>query len=138
MKNNIVSHPCTIKSIDNNIIEVSIIVTSGCASCEIKGACSLNETEEKAVFIKTKNANRYHVGQTATIEMRQSLGLFAVLLGFVLPLIILVLGLIIFIHIGINQGLSGLLSLSLLLPYYLALFIFRNKIGSKFDYNLRV
>ncbi len=137
MKNKIVTHPGIIKKIELNKVEVAIMVTSGCASCEVKGACTVSEVEEKVVNVKTKNTSQYKTGQLITIEMSQSLGTWAVLLGYVFPFFVLFLGLILFINIGLDQGLSGVLSLLMLIPYYGVLYLLRNYLNTRFTYNIR-
>ncbi len=137
MKKNIVTHPGIIKKIEDNKVEIAIMVTSGCASCEIKGACSVSDVEEKSVMVTVDDANRYSINQPITIEMQQSLGTWAVLLGYVFPFLVLFIGLIIFINIGIDQGIAGLLSLLLLLPYYLSLYFLKNYLGTRFNYSIR-
>lgn len=137
MKKNIVTHPGVIKKVEGNKVEVAIMVTSGCASCEIKGACSVSDVEEKSVIVIMENAEEFKAGQQITIEMSQSLGTWAVLLGYVFPFLVLFLGLIIFIKLGLDQGLAGILALSLLLPYYLTLYSLRSYLGSRFNYNIR-
>jgi len=137
LKKNIVAHPGIIKRIEDNKVEIAIMVTSGCASCEIKGACSVSDVEEKSVMVTVDDANRYSINQPITIEMQQSLGTWAVLLGYVFPFLVLFTGLIIFINIGIDQGIAGLLSLLLLLPYYLSLYFLKNYLGTRFYYNIR-
>ncbi|HJN05960.1 MAG TPA: SoxR reducing system RseC family protein [Bacteroidales bacterium] len=137
MRNKIVTHPGIIKKITGNNIEIAIMVTSGCSSCEIKGACAVSDVEEKSVSVNTDSADQYTIGQEITIEMKQSLGTWAVLLGYVFPFIVLFTGLIIFINVGLDQGLAGILALSLLLPYYLTLYLLRNFLSSRFNYNIR-
>ena len=137
MKKNIVTHPGIIKKVEGNKVEVAIMVTSGCASCEIKGACSVSDVEEKSVMVSVDNADKFKTGQAITIEMSQSLGTWAVLLGYVFPFLVLFAGLIIFINIGLDQGLAGILALSLLLPYYLTIYSLRNYLGSRFNYSIK-
>ncbi len=137
MKKNIVTHPGIIKKVEDNKVEVAIMVTSGCASCEIKGACSVSDVEEKSVMVSVENADKFKIGQTITIEMSQSLGTWAVLLGYVFPFLVLFAGLIIFINLGLDQGLAGILALSLLLPYYLTIYSLRNYLGSRFNYSIK-
>lgn len=137
MRNKIVTHPGIIKKVTEKSIEIAIMVTSGCSSCEIKGACSVSDVEEKSVKVNTDNAEQYKLGQTITIEMKQSLGTWAVLLGYVFPFLVLFTGLIIFISVGLDQGFAGILALLLLLPYYLTLYLLRNFLGSRFNYSIR-
>ncbi len=137
MKNNIVTHPGIIKRIEDDKVEVSIMVTSGCASCEIKGACSVSDAEEKSVFVRVDNPDQYKVNQQITIEMKQSLGTWAVLLGYVFPFLVVFLSLILFINLEMDEGMAGVLSILLLLPYYLTIYMLRKYLGTKFNYTIR-
>jgi len=137
LKNKIVTHPGIIKTIELNKVEVAIMVTSGCASCEVKGACTVSEVEEKVVKVSTQDTSKYRVGQMITIEMSQSLGTWAVLLGYVFPFLVLFLGLILFINLELDQGLAGVLSLLLLVPYYGVLYLLRNYFSTRFTYTIR-
>jgi sigma-E factor negative regulatory protein RseC len=137
LKKNIVTHPGIVKKVESNRIEIAIMVTSACASCEIKGACSVSDVEEKSVMVDINNNEQYKVGQNVTIEMSQSLGTWAVLLGYVFPFLVLLTGLIIFIELGLDQGIAGILSLALLLPYYFTIYLLREYLGTRFNYNIR-
>jgi sigma-E factor negative regulatory protein RseC len=137
LKKNIVTHPGIVKKVESNRIEIAIMVTSACASCEIKGACSVSDVEEKSVMVDINNNEQYKVGQNVTIEMSQSLGTWAVLLGYVFPFLVLLAGLIIFIELGLDQGIAGILSLALLLPYYFTIYLLREYLGTRFNYNIR-
>jgi positive regulator of sigma E activity len=137
LKNNIVTHPGIIKRIEGDKVEIAIMVTSGCASCEIKGSCSVSDAEEKSVFVTVNNSDIYQVNQSITIEMKQSLGTWAVLLGYVFPFLVIFLSLLLFINMGMDQGMSGVLSILLLLPYYLIIYLLRNYLGTRFNYSIR-
>lgn len=113
------------------------MVTSGCASCEIKGACSVSEVEEKSVMVTVDDPASFSLNQSIIIEMKQSLGTWAVLLGYVFPFLVLFLSLIVLINTGMDQGMAGIISLLLMIPYYFALYFFRNYLGSKFNYSIR-
>jgi len=51
---NTIEHPGTITRIGKDEIEVMIMSSSACASCQVKGACSLSEMEEKIVTVKNQ------------------------------------------------------------------------------------
>jgi len=45
----IVTHPGVVKKVDGTKVSVSVISKAGCASCQLKGSCSVGEVEEKIV-----------------------------------------------------------------------------------------
>ncbi len=137
MKKHTVTHPGVVSKIEGNSIDVSIIVSSACVSCEIKGACTVSEVEKKSVIISVDDPENYKINQHVHVEMQQSQGTWAVLLGYIFPFIVLLISLIIFINTGMDQGMAGLISILLLIPYYLVIYLIRNYIGSKFSYTIR-
>ncbi|MFA5417927.1 MAG: SoxR reducing system RseC family protein [Bacteroidales bacterium] len=136
MSKNTVTHPGFIKVIEPDKVEVTMVSVSGCASCQIKGSCSVSDTQVKSVWIHLDDTSSYRMGQEVTVEMSQTLGTWAVLLGYVFPFVVLLIGLIIFIESGLDQGLAGLLAVGLLLPYYGILYLMRNWLGKRFTYTL--
>ena len=132
----IVTHPGVVKSVDGNKVSVSVIAKAGCASCQLKGSCSVGEVEEKVVEMNLPRGFSFKEGQMVTVEMKQSLGTFAVLLGYFFPFLLVVLSLIIFLNLGLDQGLAGIFSLLLLVPYYGLLYLLKDFFSKKFQYNL--
>lgn len=131
-----ISHFGVITKIEGSKAEVTVQVNSGCASCEIKGSCSISESVAKVIEVELENAELFSKGQLVSVEMKQSQGSWAVVFGYLFPFVVLVLSLVIFIILGIDQGISGLLSLGMLVPYYLVLYLLRNFFKKKFSYRL--
>lgn len=136
MNQNVITHPGIIKSIIKNKAEVSIIVNSGCASCEVKGSCSISDAKEKIIEVNLSPGDHYSAGQQVMVEMKQSMGTWAVLLGYLFPFLVVLIALIVFTLIGIDQGLSALFSLAILIPYYLALYLSKNRLQKRFTYSM--
>ena len=132
----IVTHPGIIKEVDGNKVSVSVISKAGCASCQIKGSCSVGEVEEKVVEMELPRGFSFKEGQVVTVEMKQSLGTFAVLLGYVFPFLVILLSLILFLQLGLDEGLAGIFSLLMLVPYYGLLYLSKDFFRKKFQYNL--
>lgn len=131
-----IQHDGIIQQINTDSIFVSIISMATCASCQVKGACSASDMQEKIVEVK-KEANRsYEIGDKVTIMIDQSVGTWAVLLGYVFPLILVVAALIILTSIMEDQGNAGLISIGLLIPYYTGLYLSRKYTANKFEFKL--
>jgi sigma-E factor negative regulatory protein RseC len=92
--------------------------------------------EEKIIEV----TGRYDVrpGDRVTILMKQSMGYAALLLGYLLPLISVVTVLIILVAMEVPELPAGLLSLGILIPYYIILFFFRKRVNEKFTFTLKV
>jgi sigma-E factor negative regulatory protein RseC len=137
MNSKFVTHPGFIKSISGNKAEVAIIAKSGCASCEINGSCSVSDTSEKMIDVKLPDGeDEYRIGQAVTIKMKQSNGTWAIMFGYVFPFVVIVATLVFLTALNLDQGLAGILSLSMLIPYYFALYLSRNVFKKSFNHSI--
>lgn len=136
MSHQIITHPGIIKNIVRNKAEVSIIVNSGCASCEVKSSCSISEAKEKIIEVSLSAGDHYSAGQQVMVEMKQSMGTWAVLLGYLFPFLVVLVALIIFTATGIDEGLSAIFSLAILVPYYLILYLTKDRLQKRFTYSM--
>jgi sigma-E factor negative regulatory protein RseC len=130
-----IEHKGRIDSIDGNKIIVSFLAMSGCASCHAKGVCTAADMQEKSVDVYDYT-NQYQVGEEVNILLKQTLGFRALFLGYVLPFLLILFFLIVLTIITNNEAVSGLGALSVLVPYYIILFVMRDKIRKKFTFTL--
>ena len=134
----IIEHDGKIYNIDENYIFVKILSASACSGCHAKSFCPVSDLKEKIIQINKKDNNsEYKIGDNIIVYMKKSLGKKAVFLGYILPFIILFLSLMSFIFITNNEGLSGLLSLCLLIPYYLIIYFNRDKLNKTFNFQIK-
>ena len=131
-----ISHEGIITSIDDNKVEVKILSKSACASCNIKGACNISEMKEKIISINTPKANDFQIGQNVMVSMGLGQANKAVVFAYVIPTIILFSMIFFLNHFKIEEGINALISIGSLVPYYLILFLFRDKMKRKFEYEI--
>lgn len=131
-----IEHTGRIKEKQGNKLIVSIIPNSACAACDAKGICSESSTTEKLIEVTDFTGN-YKVGETVDVFYAQSLGFRALFLGYVLPFLILLVTLIISFSITRHEGISGLLSLAVLVPYYAILYFTKDKIRKTFSFQIK-
>lgn len=131
-----VEHKGRIESINGDKISVSFIAYSGCASCHAKSYCSPSNMEEKSVEV-TDFSNQYAVGEDVHVVMNQNLGFKAIWLGYIQPLLFVILTLIILTEITGKEALSGLVAIAVLIPYYLTLYLFRKKLKQSFTFTIQ-
>lgn len=132
-----IEHKGIVKSINGNELQVSIIVQASCASCNFKGSCSVSGLEEKIIDVLVANPDKYENGENVSVYYKQSLGFKALFLGYVLPFLILFISLIILMSITQKELLSGVISLLLLIPYYLILYFSKDKIKKTFTFSIK-
>lgn len=114
---------------------VNIISQSACASCHAKGACNSSDIEEKEIEV-SGFSNNYKTGEVVTVVFKQTQGYAAVFWGYGLPFIVVMLTLIVANALSVGELASGLISLGVLIPYYIILYFFRNTFKKVFKFEI--
>ena len=130
-----ITHEGIVLKTGKKLVVVKMIVKSACASCQVKSACSLSETEEKIVEVRTDDTF-FNKGDRVIVGMKSSQGYKALLLGYILPFVVLVGFLIIFQNGGFDEGGSALMSFGFLALYYIVLYFFKNHLKKTFSYSI--
>jgi sigma-E factor negative regulatory protein RseC len=131
-----VSHDGIVESISGTKVRVRFVAQSACAACHAKGVCSVSNTEEKFVEV-TDSTSGFRAGDPVKVILAQRQGFKAVWYGYGLPLILLLLVIFIASAITGREGLSALIGLSVLIPYYLTIYLFRKRITRTIEFTLQ-
>lgn len=131
-----IEHSGIIEHIDGNNIKVQIVQMSACSSCHAKGACSAADMDEKYVEIEADSTG-FAAGEMVMVYGRSSVGLLAVLLAFVIPFLLILLFLFILRERIENEAYAGMIALGALVPYFLILSFFNQKLKSKLKFHIR-
>jgi positive regulator of sigma E activity len=132
----IINHDGIVLKNEGNSVFVSISSASACSGCHAEGTCSMSGKEEKIIEVR----GRYEVnnGDHVTILMKQSMGYAALFLGYIIPVLVVIILLFSLITAGVPELASGLASIVILIPYYIILYFFRKRINEKFTFTLKV
>ncbi len=131
-----VEHLGKIESIDGHQVRVGFISHSACSGCHARGACSLSEVDNKYVDI-IDDSEHYKVGESVKILLHRNEGFKALFYGYLLPFIVLLSALLI-THVSTGrEGLSGLVGVGSLIPYYAILYWQREKLKQKFHFIIK-
>lgn len=131
-----IEHTGIVQKSDSRSVTVKISQLSACSGCHAEGSCSLTGKKEKIVEIQ----GNYNLaaGDNVTVIMEKSMGYAAVLLGYLIPAILVVLILVILGSLPVSELIAGIGSIAALIPYYLILWFFRERISNKFIFNIKV
>ncbi len=132
-----IEHPGVVEDVQNNKVLVRVKTRTACGDCKSKSYCGLQDVKDKIIEIETPNTGNYEVGQNVIVTLKQSLGYKALLLGYLIPLVILVLALVIMLAITGNEPLSALVAVLLMVPYYLLVYIKREKLRKTFNFYIK-
>jgi positive regulator of sigma E activity len=124
-----------IESTDDGVVSVKIQQVSACSTCHSKTVCTLFGTGEKMIDI-TDNTGRFRRGDRVGVSISQSMGTKAIVLGYFIPFLLVMVTLLVLTISGISEWKTGLLSLAMLIPYYSLLYVFRHKLRNHFIFKL--
>ena len=131
-----INHNGVIEKVDGDTVYVKIIQQSACSGCHAKSMCAASESKEKIIEV-SDNSGRFHKNEEVLLCGQSSLGMQAVLLAFVLPLIVVVMTIVIGTSMQWEETTSGLTGLLLLVPYYCILYFLRDKLKKRFIFTLK-
>lgn len=133
-----IEHPGIIDRIEGKRVWVSIQPQSACGNCHSKSYCGMAEVAEKIIEVQPpENDKAYQPGQHVIISLKKSLGYRALFLGYLFPFLILMLSLIVLISVTGNEALAAITSILLMVPYYLVLYVNREKIKTSFRFYIK-
>ncbi|MFO7791066.1 MAG: SoxR reducing system RseC family protein [Bacteroidota bacterium] len=129
-----IEHKGIVDHCQGDSVFVKILAETACASCKMHKICGM-DTQEKTIEID-KVPDKFHKGDKVIVSISEKHGYKALFFSYLLPFIISLLTLIISIEITENEGLSGLFALVILVPYFLCLKFFNNRLKKSFRFNL--
>ncbi len=132
-----IEHQGIVTHVSGNKISVKILQQSACSSCHAKSACMAADSKEKIVDI-VDYSGQYKMNDLVVIEGKKSVGYRAVWWAFVVPLIILVFTLFFAVSVwGWGETQAAVASVLALVPYYLVLYFFREKMADSFKFTIK-
>lgn len=113
-------------------IEVSLVRSSACSGCHAKGACTSADTKPMALNI-TRYPSNVQEGDRVRVIFSERMGLQAVVVAFVLPLLVILLLALLLTYLGYGETKVLLSVLGVLLLYYVGLTLFRDHLKRSFS-----
>ena len=132
----LIKHRGIVEKIDGSHVTVRIVQTSACSSCSAKGLCNASESKEKLIDVYGVT-DAYRVGEEVTVCGTTSMGMRAVFLAFGVPLLILLVALFVTMRMtGDNALLSAVVALGAVVPYYLIIYVCKDKLDRTFSFTI--
>lgn len=101
-----------------------------CGACAARNVCGTHGHSLHEVVVALPR-EAVGVGDRVTLSISQRERLRAVLLAYVVPFVLVLVGLVGLISNGVQEGVAGLVSMGLVALYYAVLYLFRGKWTSK-------
>ena len=131
-----ISHEGVVTKITDDELEIKIVSQSACAACHAKSACGMGEQAEKILTVPRPKDQDFSLMQKVNVTMAIGQGNKAAVLAYLIPIVLLLAVLFICHGVGLNEGLSALISIVVLIPYYTILYLQRDKLRKRFEYRI--
>lgn len=133
---NKIKHAGVVDGVEGECVRVRILQSSACSACKVAAHCNASETKEKIIDVMDADASRYQKGDQVMVVADTAVGFRASLYGYLLPLILMVVALVGVLAATHSEGLAALSALGILMPYYVLLFLMRNKLRNRLSFTL--
>lgn len=130
-----IRHEGVVQQISGNHVSVRIVQTSACAACGARGACNASESKVQVVDVWDADPERYRVGDRVQVVGSYQAGMKAVVLGFGLPLLLLVAG-ILLNRTVVDDVMSVVIALAAIGAYYFVLWLLRGRMEKQFVFSI--
>ncbi len=135
-ESNTISHEGIVTKITDEELEIKILAQSACAACHAKSACGMGEQAEKILTVPRPKSQNFSIMQKVNVRMSIRQGNKAAVLAYLIPILLLLAILFVCLGLGLNEGLAALISIVALIPYYIVLYLRRDKLKKQFEYTI--
>lgn len=133
---NKIKHAGVVDGVEGECVRVRILQSSACSACKVAAHCNASETKEKIIDVMDADASHYQKGDRVMVVADTAVGFRASLYGYLLPLILMVVSLVGVLAATHSEGLAAVSALGILMPYYVLLFLMRNKLRNRLSFSL--
>ena len=126
---NKIKHAGVVDGVEGECVRVRILQSSACSACKVAAHCNASETKEKIIDVMDADASHYQKGDRVMVVADTAV-------GYLLPLILMVVTLVGVLAATHSEGLAAVSALGILMPYYVLLFLMRNKLRNRLSFSL--
>ena len=131
-----ITHSGVVDSVEDGCVHVRIVQTSACAACKVASYCNAAESKEKMIDVYCDNVAAYRIGQLVIVSTSGQVAAKALLWAFGVPFVLLMVVLVLVLLLTGNEGWAALGALAALVPYYIILWLLRDKMREQLAFRI--
>lgn len=132
-----VSHKGRIIRMTPQTTTVAIEQHAACSTCHAAGLCGMADVAEKAVEVPTDPYAPYGVGDEVEVVLKASMGMKAVYLAYLIPLVVLMAVILGLSALGVGEMAAALSGVGAIAVYYLVLYLFRDRLKNEYIFTIK-
>ena len=137
MAKNEISHTGTVLEMTPEFTTVEIVAQSACAACHAKSMCGVADEKQQIIMVPTDPYASYKVGDEVLVMLKKSMGMKAVWISYVIPLLILMILILSLSSVTEHEVYAGLAAIGGVALYYLVIYLFRDKLANDFVFYIK-
>lgn len=137
MKERRIEHQGIVEVVRSQSVVVSVMQETACSACSAAQLCHGSQKQHKSIEVLCDNPSQYAIGQNVILIGRLRLGFQAILWAYVVPLFLLVAMLMVVSEHTGNEGKGAMAALFSLIPYYIVLYLLRNRLQRTFSFRIQ-
>lgn len=130
-----ITHDGVVVKVEGSDVHVLITQHSACSGCHARGACTASDSKDKIIVAKSEGIE-YNIGDIVTLIGSNSMAWSALSYAFLIPMA-LAMVLLFVVSSYVSEVAACLSVLAMLAVYYFVLFLFRDRLSTKFVFNLQ-
>jgi len=131
-----ITHSGVVDSVEDGCVHVRIVQTSACAACKVASYCNASESKEKMIDVFCDSVAEYKIGQQVIVSTSGQVAAKALLWAFGVPFVLLMVVLVLVLLLTGNEGWAALGALVALVPYYIILWLLRDKMREQLAFRI--
>ena len=131
-----ITHSGVVDSVEDGCVHVRIVQISACAACKVASYCNASESKEKMIDVFCDSVAEYKIGQQVTVSTSGQVAAKALLWAFGVPFVLLMVVLVLVLLLTGNEGWAALGALVALVPYYIILWLLRDKMREQLAFRI--
>lgn len=108
-----------VSQIKEDEIVVTIKCASACHECMQKESCSLSEIKIKQINVPVSDSQKYHIGQSVSLEISTLSMIWSLLLAYGFPLVLILITVFITSLMNCTDTTCAIWAIGVLFPYYI-------------------
>ena len=137
MRREAVSHTGRAESVTPALTTVRFVSHAACSGCHAAGLCGLSAYAEKAVQVPTDPYAPHAVGDEVEVVLQASMGLKAVWVAYVLPLLLLMAVILVLTALHIRDWAAGLAGLGAVALYWVGVWALRDRLRNEYVFTTK-
>lgn len=137
IRQEVISHKGTVVSAGPTATVVRLLARDACGHCEAASLCGMAGIQEKLVEVPTRASHPHAVGDEVEVLLKGTMGLKAVWLSYMIPLLLLMGAVLGLYALGTGEVPAALGGLAVVALYYLVLWLFRGRLRNEYVFTIK-